>query len=58
VAIPLRSDISAPAAQLDCPAVVLRSEAADREREEGYSRRVALHFLDKPIFSTGLTMFK
>jgi hypothetical protein len=57
MAIPMRLDISAPAAQLDCPAVVLRSEAADREPDEGYSRRIALHFLEKPAFSTGLTMF-
>jgi len=57
LAIPVGSSSSLPAAQLDGSAVVLRSEAADRTRNDGYSQKVALRFLEKPAVSTGVSMF-
>ncbi|RJP18968.1 MAG: PilZ domain-containing protein [Candidatus Abyssobacteria bacterium SURF_5] len=57
IAIPLGPDASFPSAQLDAPAVIVRSEPLDQEQNEGYSRRIALRFLVKPMVTTGVSMF-
>jgi len=57
IAIPAGSNAILPEAQLDAAAVVLRSEALDREANDGCSRQFALHFVGAPSVSSHLSMF-
>jgi hypothetical protein len=57
VGIPFVYAASLPSVQLDCAAVVVRSEPIDSREADEFGTSIALKFLQKPTVSTELSMF-
>jgi hypothetical protein len=55
--IPSGNVFSVPSAQLNCAAVVVRSEPIDTDEDTLFQSRVALRFVEKPKITTKVTMF-
>ena len=57
IGIPSAHVSSVPGAQLNCAAVVVRSELVDTKKDTMFGSRVALKFIEKPKITTRVTMF-
>ena len=57
IGIPSAYISSLPGAQLNSPAMVVRSEPIEMKTAHVFGSKVALKFLDKPKITTKITMF-